>query len=145
VTHYHPVWPSDTVILADLSPYGMPGRFEQFWATRTANGSFRISCIPFFTYGIALGDTVECDRELTIQKIVKKDHHKTLRVALADKQDGKHLHEVLHKWADETNLSYEWYADGYLAVDLPPNSDAQLNMSLLDKLSDKGDISFEID
>jgi hypothetical protein len=143
--HLNPVWPCDSLVVADLSSHGMPGRFEQFWTRRVSDTVFEISCIPFFSYGIALGDKVEVNEGCVIQKVVERGGHKTLRVAVANKKNLDHLHEVLHEWVEKTGLLYEWYASGYLAVDVPPDAQAELNTSLLDQLRGAGEISTELD
>lgn len=59
-THDNPVWRSKAnfLIAADLSENGLEGASEQLWARREADNEFIICCIPFFTYGISLGDHV---------------------------------------------------------------------------------------
>jgi hypothetical protein len=143
--HYNPVWPSDFFIRADLSCHGMPGRFEQLWVKKVGERQFQICCVPFFTYGIALGDTVQTDDEFTFQQVVAKGGHKTLRVVVAIKEKQDQLHETLHEWVDNTGLLYEWYSPGYLAVDLPPDAQGKLTFPTLEQLNEKGKISIEID
>src|SRR5262249_40233579 len=114
------------------------------WAFKISETLFEICCIPFFTYGIALGDKVECNHGFTVQRVTEKSGHKTLRIAVVSKNSQYHLHEVLHKWVENTGLFYEWYAPGYLAVDIP-HSQTKVDMSVLDQLSRVGEISLEID
>jgi hypothetical protein len=147
-THESPAWGprANFIIRADLSKYGMAGRLEQLWAFKIEETVFEICCIPFFTYGIALADKVECNHEYTVQRVIEKGDHKTLRVAVSDKRNqNHHLHEVLHEWADNTGLLYEWCGAGYLAVDVPPFSEGKLNLSVLDPLSKAGEIFIEMD
>ncbi|MBX3450253.1 MAG: DUF4265 domain-containing protein [Planctomycetaceae bacterium] len=144
VWHYRPVHASDFFIRADLSAHGMPGRFEQLWANREKGRVFRICCVPFFAYGIALRDMVETDDEFTFQRIVSKGGHRTLRVAVANRINEVHLHGILHDWVVKSGLLHEWYSDGYLAVDLPPEIDEAKNIETLDDLERKGEISMEV-
>lgn len=141
--HYSPVHSSDFFIRADLSEFGMTGRYEQLWVKREDGKRFRICCVPFFTYGIALGDTVETDDDFTFQRTVSKGGHKTLRIAVANRSSQSHLHSVLHDWVENSGLLYEWYSEGYLAVDLPPGAEGQMNMSILKDLDRNGEISIE--
>lgn len=57
-THQEAVWRdrADYIIRVDLADHGMPGSAEQMWTRATSDGMYEICCIPFFTYGIALGD-----------------------------------------------------------------------------------------
>jgi len=146
-THKTPAWgpKSNFIIRADLANHGMPGRFEQLWARKIDATTFEICCIPFFTYGLALGDKVESNAEYTIQKILEKGGHRTLRVAVVSKDKQDKLHEVLHEWVDNTGLLYEWYSPGYLAVDLPPDDQGKASFLTLEQLSENGEISIEID
>ncbi|MBS0201653.1 MAG: DUF4265 domain-containing protein [Planctomycetes bacterium] len=142
--HYNPVQASDFFIRVDLSTHGMPGRFEQLWAKQENDRVFRICCVPFFTYGIALGDTVETDDAFTFQRIVSKGGYKVLRIAVVNRTNETHLHSMLHGWVEQSGLPYEWYCDGYLSVDLPPDAVDVKNMNILDELDQDGEISFEI-
>ena len=143
--HYAPVHSSDFFIRADLSAHGMTGRFEQLWVKKVGEKQFQISCVPFFTYGIALGDTVQTDDDFTFQRVIAKAGHRTLRIAVGNKSRQDQLHEVLHRWVDNTGLLYEWYSPGYLAVDLPIDSQGKVDMSILDQLTGAGEISVEVD
>ena len=108
-THYNPVWPSNSVVRADLSHYGLPGRYEQFWARKVSETVYEVSCIPFFTRGLSLGDHVHCDDEFTVVSVTMKGGHKTLLVVVANRQkDESRLHESLHAWADASGLLYEF-------------------------------------
>lgn len=143
--HPNPVWPCDSLVVADLSSHGMPGRFEQFWTRRVSDTRFEIACVPFFTYDIALGDTVEVGTDGVIQRVVNKSGHRTLRLAVMNESEVAALHLVLHEWALNTGLFYEWHGSGYLAVDVPPSSQGKFDTSVLDELSSAGQISVEMD
>lgn len=142
--HYNPVNTSDFFIRVDLSAHGMPDRFEQLWVAKESDRVFRICCVPFFTYGIALGDTVETDDAFTFRRIVSKGGHKTLRIAVANRTNKVHLHAVLHEWVGQSGLPHEWFSDGYLAVDLAPELGEIKNKEFLDELERNGEISTEV-
>jgi hypothetical protein len=61
IVHPSPVWRdrSDFIIQARLAAADAPKRFEQLFARRLGDAEFEIDCIPFFLYGLALGDVVE--------------------------------------------------------------------------------------
>jgi hypothetical protein len=142
-----PVWQSraNFLIRADLADHGMAGRMEQLWARKIDDKTFEICCIPFFTYGVALGDTVETDGGYFVRKVVRKGGHRTLRGAVANKDKANELHESIHGQLDRAGLVYEWYAPGYFAVDLPsPCKEGEIVPFLLD-LANTGDLTYEID
>lgn len=147
-THREPAWgrKANCIIMADLTNYGMRGRFEQFWARYIDTTIFEICCIPFFTYGIALGDRVETNAEYIIQEVIEKRGHRNLRVAAAVKKKKiDEVHIILHEWVESTGLAYEFHCAGYLAVDLPPVVQGEVSFPTLEQLSEKGQIRFEID
>jgi hypothetical protein len=146
-THAQPVWQSkaDFLVRADLENFGLPGKVEQLWARRIEHCRFEICCIPFFTYGIALGDIVETDHEYAIQKVVGRGNHRTLRVAVANRQELEEIHRLIHEHLVAAALSHEWYAAGYVAVDLTGGQAKDKIIPLLDELARRGDISYEID
>src|SRR5262245_18202449 len=121
-THRNPVWgdKSDFIIRADLSPFGMPGEFEQIWARKITENRFEICCIPFFTYGLALGDEVTSTLDFVICNVQRRNGHKIFRIAIETGRDTVGIHKKLHEWVDQTGFLYEWSSDGYLAVDVPP-------------------------
>jgi hypothetical protein len=141
--HYSPVHASDFFIRADLSCYGMPGRFEQLWVKKVSDRTFEICCIPFFTYGIALRDVVETDESFTFQRTILKRGHKILRIAVASERTQEQIHLVLRDWVQNSGLLYEWFSEGYLAVDLPTAFEGQSSFFILDDLERNGEISME--
>jgi hypothetical protein len=146
-THSIPAWRSraNFLIRADLADHGLAGRMEQLWARKIDNNTFEICCIPFFTYGIALGDMVETDSGYFIRRVTEKGGHRTLRGAVANKGKVDDLHESIHRYLDRIGLMYEWYAPGYFAVDLPsPLRDDEI-VPFLQGLATTGDLSYEID
>jgi hypothetical protein len=60
VQHETPVWRdrANFIIGALLDE---PGKWEQLWARQVGPNRFELCCIPFMTYGLALGDVVETE------------------------------------------------------------------------------------
>jgi hypothetical protein len=144
-THATPAWGSkaDFIIRVDLTPFGMSARSEQLWARKDGHTTFEVCCVPFFTYGISLGDRVETDAEYNVQTVSQKGGHRTLRVAVVDPNDQDKLHLKLHEWVEGTGLLYEWSSPGYLAVDLPPTR--SVDVACLEQLQTEGKVSCEVD
>jgi hypothetical protein len=65
-----------------------PGKWEQLWARRLGPNRFELCCIPFMTYGLALGDVVETerydDREYIVANVVEPSGHYAMRVWFLD-------------------------------------------------------------
>lgn len=57
--------------------------YENLWATRMNDRRYRIESIPFFIYGISVGDVITAtpDKEgrLQFRRVVKRSGHRTLR------------------------------------------------------------------
>jgi hypothetical protein len=124
--------------------HGLPGRREHLWTRRVTDNVFSISCIPFFTYGIALGDKVQVSDGGVIQRVIEKQGHKTLRVA-SDKREEEAVHVLIHDWVAKTGLPYEFFNPGYLAVDVPPGRDKDVDTAALEELNEAGRIQMEWD
>jgi hypothetical protein len=149
-THQSPVWreKADFVIQASLASFGMPNRWEQLWARRVSKTGFEICCIPFFTYGIALGDTVATetgqDFEYVVQRVVTKSGHKTARVAVIDPGAASRLHDEIHRKLAKS-FPHEWYAPGYVAVDIAGTDQEAAITELFSEYTKRGEVSYEID
>jgi hypothetical protein len=136
VTHSTPAWGTQAnfIIRVDLDDSGMSAGTEQLWARRIDQLTFEVCCIPFFAYGLALGDTVECSADFTIQRRLYCGGHRTLRIAISDFAKQHEIHEALHGWVLGTGMLHEWYSQGYLAVDVPPSLQSNLDTSKLDEM-----------
>ncbi len=145
VTHSTPAWraKSDFLIRVDLADSGLPETMEQIWARKIGHLTFEVCCIPFFAYGLALGDTVQCNCELVMQKRLASGGHNTLRVVIADFASSHQIHEAIHGWVVATGMLHEWHSPGYLAIDLPPAVQGKLDTSLLDDLCRLNSIEIE--
>lgn len=127
--HVAPTWQrmADFIILADLSEYGMPNCWEQIWARKIEDDEFMICCIPFFTYGIALGDHVRThmsnSREYIISAMVKAKGHRVVRLWLKELDRLARI-QIGRFVCDESLLTETGSAD-LLAIDLPDDIDKQ--------------------
>jgi hypothetical protein len=145
-THESPAWiaKANFIIQVDLASHGLPDRREQLWSRKKNKYQFEVCCIPFFTYGINLGDIVETQQDYAVSCVVRKSGHKSLRIAILVEDQRDEIHIVLHNWAANSGLLYEWYKSEYLAVDLPPDIE-KLNMLHLEALEQEEKISIEVD
>jgi hypothetical protein len=143
--HSSPVWRSEAnyVLRADLAPHGLAERFEQIWVKKLVGRKFKICCIPFFTYGFALGDTVSANDEDMIVGMARKGRHRNLRIAVSGK-DVDRIHFTLHHWVEDAGNLYEWHDKNYLAVDLPSRR-GQPSLNLITRMAKANEIFFEID
>lgn len=95
------------------------------WAEQVSENEFVLCCIPFMTYGLALGDLVvtspQQERQYVIEALKQASGRLVYRVWFGDtdpkiKQDLRFQSVV--KCQCEAWL-FEWYSDNLLAIDIP--------------------------
>jgi hypothetical protein len=117
-THQQPP-DADFLVHADLEPHGMAGAREQLWVKQVDERRFVMRSLPYFTYGIALGDEVSTDEALTIDDVMRRSGHRLLRVAV-ECDAAERFNQEAHPFLDHERLLHEWRGLGYVAIDLPP-------------------------
>src|SRR6267142_3788381 len=87
--HLNPVWreKSDFIIRAFLEVKENHNHWEQMWARKLNENHFMICCVPFFTYGLNLGDEVLCDPDYQIREVTKRSGNMTFRIWFKDVLD----------------------------------------------------------
>jgi hypothetical protein len=100
----------------------MAGAREQLWVTQVGERRFVMRSLPFFTYGIALGDEVATDATLTVTGVLRRSVHRLLRVAV-ERDAAERFHAEFHPLLDHEQLVHEWRGLGYVAIDLRPQRD----------------------
>ncbi|MDX3853286.1 DUF4265 domain-containing protein [Streptomyces sp. AK02-01A] len=110
---------------ADLAPFGLDGQMEQLWLKPLNDGTFSIACIPFCTYGLALGDHVVLSEDEQVSEVVGLSQHRVLRMLLAAGPDPERVTEAttrIKTEIDAAGLLSEWNGDRHVAVDVPPQA-----------------------
>ncbi|MFF7679029.1 DUF4265 domain-containing protein [Actinacidiphila glaucinigra] len=137
VSHDDPAWRGGQHRLAmvNLARFDLEGMLEQLWLREVGGGEgYEICCIPFYTYGLALGDVVSVDETGNISHLVRKTGRLALRVlfdALRSSLDGR---DSLRGAVASAGLLSEWNGDHHVAIDMPNASVAQ---SLLDSIHEE--------
>ena len=124
-THLRPVWAAeaDFLIMAVLPDPPLEGKWEQLWTQRVSEDEFRVCCIPFFIYGIALGDVVRTTpqngKKFVIEQVTQRSGRGVLRfwTKHARPEHIARLHAVIN----QSCYLAESYGEHLLAIDL--NSD----------------------
>ena len=93
---------------------------EQLWTRRVGEDLFELCCIPFFAYGMALDDVVRADPGYVVHSVVKPSGHGVVRVAVVQPEDEEAIHATLHDLIGRLEYVHEWFAPGYVAIDLAP-------------------------
>lgn len=92
ITHDFPVWRdrADFILASRLTEPDVPEKYkwEQVWTRQVQENLFEICCIPFFTYGLALGDFVSAatieGKEFVISRLEKSSGHRSYRLWFLD-------------------------------------------------------------
>lgn len=144
-THPEPAWRERTnyIIQVDLAPYEMGGAFEQLWARTKGDELFELCCIPFFTYGFALGDIVAWDDATSTMTPVAKGGHRNLRVAFTDKEAASSGHAALHSGLVGTGCLFEFASSGYVAVDIVADDQVERVLAVVAPWVDAGVVGWE--
>ncbi len=88
ITHDFPVWrkKANFILALNLEESDVPKnwKWEQIWAMQVENNIFEVCCIPFFAYGVALGDLVTTHtlngKQYVVNKVVERKGHSTFRI-----------------------------------------------------------------
>jgi hypothetical protein len=144
--HDEPVWRAraNFLLQVDLSQHGMAsGSYEQLWARTDDRATFEVCCLPFFTYGIALGDMIAWDNSDRRVVVVRRSGRRLLRCAFADLDDAFAYHETFHASIAATGALVEFRGGGLVAVDI--DSDERLNavLEVVRPLHESGRVMWE--
>jgi len=125
ITHDFPVWreKADFIIGLHLAEPGIAdlASSEQIWARRIDENLFEVCCIPFFAYGVALGDFVRTRddgvKKYIIDDVVKNNGHTTYRILFRSTDEW-------HSTIDEIRelgcfVEVRWEKSSLIAVDAP--------------------------
>jgi len=143
-THVAPVWrdKANYLIAAELADYDMPGRWEQLWARQTADGEFELCCLPYFTYGLALGDIVRTRSTDAVKHVIaqvqKRSGRRLLRLWLKNAElSGK---ERVYAYLAKHSPLHEWSSEHLLAIDVPADDSiaSQYVLELLEDIKNAG-------
>ena len=130
---------------ADLAPFGFDGQMEQLWLKPLDDGTFAIACIPFRTYGLALGDRVVLsDDEVT--EVVGLSRHRVLRMLLMPGADPARLPQAITRIKnaiEEAELLSEWSGDRHVAVDIPPHTSPSKLFEVMEREVEAGGAFWE--
>lgn len=128
VQHQDPLWSNrvDYFIHADLDADGMPDCSEQLAVRSLGSDHFEICCLPFYCYGLSVGDEVEAEelpdgRSVYVRR-VQDGGNGLVRAAFRSSEDAETFHSSVHDSLVQEGLALEWNGIGYVAVLCEPDS-----------------------
>lgn len=150
VVHLSPVWKDKANFLIFASIEGSEEKLvrdlEQLWVRQISESEFEVCCVPFFTYGIALGDTVRSKsglgKKYLIDSATSCSGRQVLRLNYERTTDLTEKDKVLQKLR-EVGCVFEWYSEYLLAVDSPNQNVTTMLESLFKSLEERGLAKYE--
>lgn len=121
----------------------MPGSAEQMWARTTGDGMYEICCIPFFTYGIALGHVVTWNNDSGVASVVRPGGHKVIRAVFADRNVADAEHGRLHRALVIADCPVEFNGSGYCAIDAEGDESVRAARAALEPFQEAHGVSWE--
>ena len=150
ITHDFPVWreKANFILAAHLDDPDVPKKWkwEQIWARQIQDNVFEICCIPFVTYGLALGDLVGTEplneRTFVINKVLEKKGHTTYRIWFLDMDKWKSVTEAVRDLG--CSVEIRWEKSKLIAIDAPTDEIAKLLNVYVRELEADGVAKYEI-
>ncbi|WP_167739665.1 DUF4265 domain-containing protein [Streptomyces subrutilus] len=122
VSHEDPAWRREKnyMVTVDLAPFDLAGMREQLWLREIEEGgSYEVCCIPFYAYGLALGDVVSKSGTDAVESVISKSGRRVLRVFFTDPRPRTDSRSELRNVVNSTGLLSEWNGDRHVAIDVP--------------------------
>jgi hypothetical protein len=137
--HDAPVWRERANFVIG-APLPEEGRAEQLRVRQVGDRRFEVCCIPFFLYGVALGDVVETDADYDLVRVVERSGRFVFRVWLGEVFHPRQ--EVADELA-ELGALLEWSSANLLAVDAADEAHAQTIADYLAEQESASRLAFE--
>jgi hypothetical protein len=122
---------------------------ESLWASPVAGEPehYTIDNIPFFAYGLNLGDVVRCvdagEHPREIVAVIRPSGSKTLRVMFEDGIDEEESREIIDDLKSDFDVKIERAMGGLYCISLPPNENFKGCFAALIDHETREKLSFE--
>lgn len=117
--------------------------YENLWAANMGNGFYRIESVPFFVYGISVGDVVsatpDSDGRLTFEAVKHSSNNRTLRARAEGFVVTDQKCKDLTKELNSLGCTTETLKPRVIAISVPP----EVNLQAVTKVLTSGGIPWE--
>lgn len=120
---------------------------ETLWACQLGEDLYELCSIPFYAYGLNLGDVVQAvppepHLKPQVLRVVRRGGHKTLRIAFRDDVECDRRQQLLHS-LEPLGIGFQGATRGYFALDLQPRTEVERVCDELDRWQAEGWIEYE--
>ena len=142
VQHDEPIWQERANFILRLEfTYGGEEIGEQIWTRPLGDGWYELCCIPFYAYGLALGDHLQFGEDLVFAGTIRPQGRQTVRV-FQPAGHRKHA-EALHRLFDELDVLVEAQSTALHAIDFPSRAALDASWPRLVEMTSTSDSEFE--
>lgn len=150
ITHDFPVWrkKANFILALNLAGPDVPKewKWEQIWARKIEDNTFEVCCIPFFAYGLALGDLVNTHtlngKQYVINEVIERMEHSTFRVWFLEIEKWSFVIKNIQKLGCLVEI--RWEKSKLIAIDAPAPEIRSKLESYLKDLESMGIVTCEI-
>lgn len=149
IVHNFPIWreKANFILAVALTNPDVPSewKWEQIWARQIEENIFEICCIPFFAYGLALGDLVDTqtveEKNYVIKSLVKSSTNQTIRVWILDLANKDSIVESIIKLG--CLVEFRGENSKLISIATITNSSAERVRNYLSKMELDGFLNYE--
>jgi hypothetical protein len=132
---------ADFIIASAIEPFGPEIDSEQLWARRVVERDFELSCIPFVTYGLALGNVVRTGQGYLVEERIQQSGRAVFRASFS--RQGHAVAERVTQQLIERDAQVEWFAATYVTVDARDPEHAKGVEAFLQEQQALGNLEYE--
>jgi hypothetical protein len=142
VKHARPAWGERSNYIAnfDLDVSQLPLKWEQLWLRRVSEHRFEVCCIPFFAYGLHLGDVVTLSHSGVVETIATPSGHWTLRLFFSA---GSSRHDEVLEQLEAMGVEHEQCSKSLYSLDTTGPEHVRNVMAFLDDHVKDGHLDYE--
>lgn len=148
-THTAPVWGdrANFIIRAFLRESEGIKEWEQLWVMKVSTDVFELCCIPFFAYGLSLGDRVQTQEihgvPAVVSSVITHSGRVTFRLWFGDGSLTENEKARRVSALQSVGCLTEWSSANMLAVDSPSAQHGKHIEQIITNWKNAGDIQYE--
>lgn len=147
LVHLNPILRDEADFIINAIVEDDEKRYEQLWVKMIDDDVYRVCCIPFFLYDIALGDVVSTKRQgdklYLLDKVIEKSGHHSFRIWFTKRPDISIRDDIRDSLIKMGVKNMELHSESLLAVDVENGKLARIVQDYLQEQQSTGRVEFE--